>query len=95
MTVDEVDALTRAGGTRLEVAVTGDVAAAADLVRGVAGVSGVEVRGSELLVTADDAAGLQERVASALVGGGFGLRELRVSQRGTLEEAYLRLVGGG
>jgi ABC-2 type transport system ATP-binding protein len=92
VTVDEVANLTApVGPARLEVRVSGDLAAATAAVRGVEGVAAVDERGGLLVVTGD-AADLGARVSAALVAAGTPPLELRRSQATTLEEAYLRLV---
>jgi ABC-2 type transport system ATP-binding protein len=90
--VDEVAALTApTGKTRLEVKVAGDPAAAAKVVRGISGVTRVEVVGGVLSVEGDDR-DLGPRVSQAIVGAGIGLSELRDVEATTLEDAYLKLV---
>jgi len=85
--------LTAAGtASRLEIRVDGDQLVARETVAAVAGVTAVATRGS-LLVVEGDGADLPARVAAALVGAGLGLVELR-RVSGSLEDAYLRLVGG-
>jgi len=99
VTVSDVAELTEragraAGGpARLRIRVKGDPYAAARHVAGCPEVSAVEVRGGVLLVQGPAGGGLPEVVSAALVAAGFGLVELR-SESVTLEEAYLRLVGG-
>ncbi len=90
--VDSVAALTATSDrTRYELKVTGDVAAAAKVVRGIDGVVGVEVRGG-ILVIQGEGADLAPRLSGAIVGAGIGLVELRDLGAATLEDAYLRLV---
>ena len=87
---EQVATLAARAGTGLEVRVTGDPDRAAAVVRAVAGVEAVEVRG-RLLVVTGTAELAREAVAAAVVGAGVGLEEMR-STAGSLEAAYLRLV---
>jgi ABC-2 type transport system ATP-binding protein len=96
--VDSVDALTAAGGpARVELRVSGGAGAAAraaTALRGLLLVRRVDVRGDGWIVVEGDGDDLGERVSAAVVESGAGLVELRTVGGSTLEEAYLRLVGG-
>jgi ABC-2 type transport system ATP-binding protein len=90
--VDEVAALTHAGGSpRVEVVVRRDPARAAQLVAALPSVSHVDRRGATLVVTGEGG-DLGDAVAAAVSAGGLGLAELRVPTGSSLEDAYLRLV---
>ena len=81
-----------ASKARLEVRVQGDQVVAQRTLRGLPGVSAVTARGMTLVVDGD-MAGLSARAAAAVVAAGLELVELRMVG-GSLEDAYLRLVGG-
>ena len=93
VTVREVGELVASTGlTRLILRVGGDERRAAEILAGVAGVDSAVVRGATVVVTGRGA-DLAARVSASVVGAGLALVELR-SDAGTLEDAYLRLVGG-
>jgi ABC-2 type transport system ATP-binding protein len=91
LAVSDVATLTASVGTRLELRVSGDPQRAVRVVTGISGVEEASVRGDLVVVkgTGDD---LGQRVAAAVIEGGIGLLEQRVTSSGTLEEAYLNLV---
>jgi len=93
LAVSDVATLTAASGVRLELRVSGDPTRAAIVVAGVDGVDDASVRG-DLVVVKGTGTDLGQRVAAAVVAGGIGLLEQRVSSSSTLEEAYLNLVRG-
>jgi hypothetical protein len=78
------------GGRVWEVKVTGDISAAAAVVRALPGVALCTVKGDRLVVQGSSAE-LSEQLSTAIVTGGFGLVELRATGE-TLEDAYLRIV---
>jgi ABC-2 type transport system ATP-binding protein len=92
--VDSVAALTApTDRARYELKVSGDPADAAKVLRAVDGVASVEARGGVLVVEGTGTE-LGQRLSGAVVGAGIGLLELRDLGSSTLEDAYLRLVGG-
>jgi ABC-2 type transport system ATP-binding protein len=87
----DIAALTRATtASRLEVRVTGDPAAVARAIEAVEGVVSAKP-GPDRVIVHGNGDGFAERVAAAVVSGGFGLVELRADKE-SLEDAYLRLV---
>jgi ABC-2 type transport system ATP-binding protein len=86
-----------AGARRVVLTIRGDGDKAATLLRGLTGVTHVETAAASepgervatlVLDAADD---VREEACSALVGGGFGLLEVRAERE--LEEIFLRLAG--
>ncbi len=76
----------------VRVRVLGDGAAAAALVRSIAGVTGVVVEGDTLMVDAD--ATLAPVITAALAAQGIGIAEV-VAQRAALEDLFLELTRDG
>lgn len=92
VTVRSVSELSSASSSvRLEVKVSGPTDRAAAVLGALAGVTVVR-RAPTVIVEADDPE-LAARAAASLLAAGISLVEMR-RVSGTLEEAYLRLVGG-
>jgi ABC-2 type transport system ATP-binding protein len=90
---DDIASLTSVGmHSRLEVRINGDTELAVATVRALPDVLAVQDQSGALVVTGHGA-DLGERVSTALVHAGIGVAELRATRTGTLEEAYLKLVG--
>jgi ABC-2 type transport system ATP-binding protein len=70
----------------------GDAGAARELVAGIAGVEGVDGRGSELVVTTPSGSATIGRVAVALDNGGVAVRDLTL-RTPTLDDVFLELTG--
>ncbi|MCU1373520.1 MAG: daunorubicin resistance transporter ATP-binding subunit [Actinomycetia bacterium] len=85
--------LKRAVGNDVIIArLDGDATAARAAVATVAGVAGVDARGSELVVTATNGAATIGPVAVALNDGGFPVRDLTL-RTPTLDDVFLELTG--
>ncbi len=86
--------LKRRVGTDVIIAlVDGDPAVAADAVAGLPEVTGAEVHGGEVTITAADGAAAIAAVAVALNGCGVKVKELTL-RRPSLDDVFLELTGG-
>jgi ABC-2 type transport system ATP-binding protein len=87
------DALKRGvGHDVIVVRVEGEAAAARSVLAGLAGVSGVEARGDELVITTADGASAISPVAIALNDAAVGVRDLTL-RTPTLDDVFLELTG--
>ena len=79
-------------GEVLRAQITGPRDNVKELVAGVDGVVEVQTEGeADFVVTTAPGIDVRDRLSSAVVGAGYGLRELR-SQEVSLEEIFLRLT---
>lgn len=79
-------------GEILRAQIAGPQAEVVQVVLGVSGVVDVKTEGEQgVLVTTAPGADVRDQLASAVVGAGFGLRELR-SEEANLEEIFLKLT---
>ena len=79
-------------GEILRAQIAGPQAEVVQVVSGVSGVVDVKTEGEQgVLVTTAPGADVRDQLASAVVGAGFGLRELR-SEEANLEEIFLKLT---
>ena len=83
----------RVGADVIIALVEGDPAAAAEAVAGLPEVTGAEVHGGEVTITAADGAAAIAAVAVALNGSGVKVKELTL-RRPSLDDVFLELTGG-
>ena len=83
----------RVGADVIIALVEGDPAVAAEAVGGLPEVTGAEVHGGEVTITAADGAAAIAAVAVALNGSGVKVRELTL-RRPSLDDVFLELTGG-
>jgi ABC-2 type transport system ATP-binding protein len=86
--------LGRAAVPRCRITLSADATTARPVVAALGGIGAVTAEGARLDVEVSDPDRDPPRLIAALVGAGFGVRDVRLSER-SLEEVYLDVIGDG
>jgi ABC-2 type transport system ATP-binding protein len=86
--------LGRTAVPRCRITLSAEASAARGVIAAVAGIGAVTAEGARLEVEVPDPERDPPRLVAALVGAGFGVRDVRMLER-SLEEVYLDVVGDG